>query len=101
MTGGPFLHPDQSPEEQAEQARRMAARRWAGTTARERSEAMRAVGANRTHWSPPDPAKPRCHCGRMTLARATARGRGLGHLPGCPFHRAGPAGRGRPRAPRA
>jgi hypothetical protein len=109
----PHLHPDQSPEEMAAQARLMAARRWRGTTLEdrrailaaataarwqgttpeERSEALRLVGAHRRpgRRAPVDPSAPRCGCGRMTLARAEARadrsGTGLGHAAGCPFYR--------------
>jgi hypothetical protein len=84
-TAGPYLHPDQTPQELAENARRMAARRWQGTTPEERKAALREVGKQRVYA--PDPTKPRCPCGAMTLARAQARGRGQGHRPGCPFHR--------------
>jgi len=88
----PHLHPDQTPEERAAQARLMAARRWAGTTAEERSAFAREVASHREYpWRIPDPAKARCPCGRMTLARALARadkaGTGLGHAAGCAFYR--------------
>jgi hypothetical protein len=68
MTGGPFLHPDQSPEELTENARQMAARRWEGTTPEDRRAALQAVASLRVYG--PVPGKPRCPCGAMTLARA-------------------------------
>lgn len=87
---GPYLHPDQTPEELKTNAQEMAALRWEGVTAEERSATMRRVVSHRV-YVPPDPSKPRCACGRMTLTRAAARadvnGKGLGHLPGCSFYR--------------
>ena len=90
MDENPYIHAGQTPEERARAAQAMAERRWQGTTPQERSAEMRAVAARRK-YTPPDPAKPRCACGAMTLARAQARadrhGKGLGHAPGCPFYR--------------
>ena len=67
-----------------------AKRRWAGTTSEQRCEALREVRKLRKYE--PDPDKPRCACGAMTLKRAQARadtnGKGLGHRPGCTFYRA-------------
>lgn len=79
----PYLHPDQTPEEMLANARAMGKMRWRGTTAAERTEAMRALAIH--------PGEERCPCGKMTLKRAQARadkaGTGLGHRPGCSFYR--------------
>jgi hypothetical protein len=62
----------------------MALKRWKGTTAEERKRHA-AFMASQRKYTPPDPTKPRCACGAMTLKRALARadvhGKGLGALP--------------------
>jgi hypothetical protein len=88
--GGPTIRPGQTPQEAQEASRAMNRLRWAGTTPEERSRIARRTASHRT-YGPQDPDQPRCGCGAMTLARATARadrtGRGLGHRRGCPFYR--------------
>jgi hypothetical protein len=90
MKKGPFIHPNQTPEEKAKEARRMANKRWEGTTPEERSQHAAFMASQRV-YVPPDPSKPRCPCSAMTLARAQARadlsGKGLGHKPTCTFYR--------------
>jgi len=99
---GPYLHPNQSPEEMVDNARRMAELRWADVPAAERSEAMRQIAAHR-EYGPMDPSQARCPCGAMTLKRAQTRadlkGKGLGHKSGCTFYRRRPHRRGaRPKS---
>lgn len=47
-----------------------------------RKRKTRGVGSGR-----PQSSHPRCQCGVMTLARAQARGKELGHDPSCPFYK--------------
>jgi hypothetical protein len=90
MTKGPYMHPDMPAEELEANAREMGRRRWEGVSPKKRSTLMRKAISARV-YVPPDPSKPRCACGKMTLTRAEARadvnGKGLGHLPGCTFYR--------------
>ena len=87
---GPYMHPNQTAEEIKANAREMSRRRWEGVSPQERSALGRKAISHRV-YAPPDPTKPRCPCGAMTLTRATARadvnGKGLGHKPGCTFYR--------------
>jgi hypothetical protein len=90
VTGGPYIHPDQTPEERTAAAQEMNRRRWQDVPQEERRRIARAAGILGGRPREGD----RCACGAMTLARAQARadrrGTGLGHAPGCPFYRRAP-----------
>lgn len=67
-------------------------KRWAGTTAKERSAYASWIAKPGQLRGPADPSKKRCPCGRMTLKRAETRagkhGTSKGHYPGCRFYKA-------------
>jgi hypothetical protein len=57
--------------------------RWAKTTPEERSKLATWLNAQKK----PDPEKPRCPCGAMTLKRALTRGLSAkDHKPRCKFY---------------
>jgi hypothetical protein len=65
----------------------MARKRWEGTSAEERRQHAAFMASHR-EYAPPDPTKPRCTCGAMTLADPKAEG--LGHKPQCTFYQRQP-----------